>query len=656
MHPYFQKFLSFFLTALALAGLVSCGKSTSVHLDSQMSLAGLLNISDSNPVIIDNGKAGYSEIGSGWKNSDFGGYGGTSRFHVAGKGAEKAIWRFSGLSDGTYGIAVTWKARPARATNAKYQILDGTVLIKSVTFDQQKEPTGLQLKSYPFQKMGAVAVTKGVLSIELEDAADADVSADAVALFSFTPFPSPTPNASPTPTATVTPTATPAVTPTPSATPTGTPALSPTPTVTPPLIPTPTVTPTPTPTPSPQASLPWKPGFILRGGSGELSRYFTNFQKHPLTPYVILESGWSDIETGDGIYSTQKLEGTVNQWCGAGYGVILNIFAYGQSPGTQLTSDGYHYVNGFPMYLYNALAKVPNSLVKYTPNLNPVPVAVPVVYSDPIVLQRYSRMMRKLAGLYDGNPCISFVVLSAGHIGHLNVGVPTGWGAALQSGIFTNQKWVQYVLSLESAVASAFTKTPLIAIAEKGYFGNNTSTGTEEPLSYLMGQLAGLGVHVINTKMETLNTLDPKFPTNTDASTFLNSLAGALPFAAKSGMRLGMGADWPLWVPAYRLNSTGTTGHDYAFACGVLNSLLNYVPGYGKFPVTLMMGNPPDIMASNPYNPATATDPNTGVVAYDPILYKIYDNAYTQMLLNNQQLEKGTFNAQDQTKVPDMCK
>jgi len=390
---------------------------------------------------------------------------------------------------------------------------------------------------------------------------------------------------------------------------------------------------------------PSVPGFILRASPGDLSKYSPYLQNHPLIKHVIIEAQWSSIETSQGVYNTSALNAAVNQWSSYGYKIILNIYPYIQNPSTVQTSDGYFLANGFPTYLYNVLETLPNGLLKYTKS-NGSKLAVPVVYSDPSVLQRYTALMQYLANTYDGDTRISFVLVAQGDIGHLAIGPAEAATPAVNIG-FTNQLWANYGLQLAETVADVFPHTPLAAISEKGYFGNTTAISSDHGSPWLNAQLAsgnpdamgnptGPYVSIIENKMETLNVTDPTFPNNTDGVAFFDNLDGVNPYAGEGKIREGYGADYPLWVPVCAQGNVGTTGHNYSFASTVLNSLLGYVSGHGQYSVTLIMMNPPDSMATNPNNPATTppTDCSTGIVAFDPTIYGIYLNAYNQLLAN----------------------
>jgi hypothetical protein len=132
--------------------------------------------------IIDNGQAGYSETGSGWGENDSLGFNGNYRYHtVTSNGADTARWQLTGLSSGSYDVQVTWYAYPNRATNATYQVYDGTTLRGTFTVNQQQSPSGgATVNGTTFQDFGNFQVSSGTLTLVLLDSGNSGyVIADA---------------------------------------------------------------------------------------------------------------------------------------------------------------------------------------------------------------------------------------------------------------------------------------------------------------------------------------------------------------------------------------------------------------------------------------------------------------------------------------------
>jgi len=136
---------------------------------------------NNSPIIVDNGSPGYAETGTGWTNYGLG-YNGTSRYHAPGTGADTASWQIANLSAGNYAVNVTWPPGANRATNATYQVYDGTKLLATVVVNQKLTPTGTIINGTVFQSLGSFAITSGTLRVVLSDNANGFVFADAIAV------------------------------------------------------------------------------------------------------------------------------------------------------------------------------------------------------------------------------------------------------------------------------------------------------------------------------------------------------------------------------------------------------------------------------------------------------------------------------------------
>lgn len=135
---------------------------------------------DADQAMVDNLDSGYSEQGGGWSGVDAtGGYNGTYRYAAANTGST-AVWQMSSLAAGTYEVQATWLSNTNRATNAPYQIYDGTTLLRTVTINQQQTPAGTTVNGMVFQSLGTFAVASGTLKVSLSSNANNYVIADAV--------------------------------------------------------------------------------------------------------------------------------------------------------------------------------------------------------------------------------------------------------------------------------------------------------------------------------------------------------------------------------------------------------------------------------------------------------------------------------------------
>ena len=86
----------------------------------------------------------------------------------------------TGLPVGTYDVSVTWVKGSNRATNATYQIYDGSTLVGTVSVNQRNAPTGTTVNGRKFQSLGQFQITSGTLKVVLSDNANGYVDADAI--------------------------------------------------------------------------------------------------------------------------------------------------------------------------------------------------------------------------------------------------------------------------------------------------------------------------------------------------------------------------------------------------------------------------------------------------------------------------------------------
>jgi plastocyanin len=135
----------------------------------------------SGSTLIANGQPGYSQTGSGWTTYTGSGFDNQLSYASAGSGNNTATWQAAGLTAGTYDVQMTWSAYFNRASNATYQVFDGTTLVGTVSVNQQMAPAGGQTVSgVPFQSLGRFIINSGTLKVVLTDNANGLVIADAM--------------------------------------------------------------------------------------------------------------------------------------------------------------------------------------------------------------------------------------------------------------------------------------------------------------------------------------------------------------------------------------------------------------------------------------------------------------------------------------------
>jgi hypothetical protein len=152
----------------------------------------------STAVIIDNGGAGYASTrfhtipDAIFTTPE--GRGGSDENSNQGIGADVATWTFTGLTAGTYRVSATWASHQNRATNSPYAIFDGDAmgtLLRRTLANQELEPDDFSDAGSAWEDLGVVTITGTTLTVQLSDAANEFVIADAVRIDAFPTAPAP---------------------------------------------------------------------------------------------------------------------------------------------------------------------------------------------------------------------------------------------------------------------------------------------------------------------------------------------------------------------------------------------------------------------------------------------------------------------------------
>ncbi|WP_406701299.1 choice-of-anchor D domain-containing protein [Singulisphaera sp. Ch08] len=132
--------------------------------------------------VVDNGDAGFATSGV-WSTSPNTGFRGTSLFQAKNaSGDATATWTFGDLAPGLYRLATTWASGSNRATNAPFKIHEGSTLLATVLVNQRESPNDFTELGAAWKALGYYSVTGNSLSVQLTNAANDYVYADAVAI------------------------------------------------------------------------------------------------------------------------------------------------------------------------------------------------------------------------------------------------------------------------------------------------------------------------------------------------------------------------------------------------------------------------------------------------------------------------------------------
>lgn len=133
--------------------------------------------------IVDNDDPGFTQSGfSFW--SDANAFDAELRYAAGDNTGDAAEYAFTGLTPGVYSVSATWIPHSNRATNAPFEIYNGTSadpLIQTVDVNQQVAPNDFTESGSFWEELpGIITITGSTLTVRLTDDANGYVIADAV--------------------------------------------------------------------------------------------------------------------------------------------------------------------------------------------------------------------------------------------------------------------------------------------------------------------------------------------------------------------------------------------------------------------------------------------------------------------------------------------
>jgi hypothetical protein len=129
--------------------------------------------------IIDDGSIGNARAGT-WRRVTGKGFENDIQLAAKGNGSTASSWTFSRIPNGTYNVWTTWKVSSINATNAPFTVYDGATARLTARINQRVKPGGLSADAVMWKQLGTVTVANGRLVVKLTNAANGQVTADAV--------------------------------------------------------------------------------------------------------------------------------------------------------------------------------------------------------------------------------------------------------------------------------------------------------------------------------------------------------------------------------------------------------------------------------------------------------------------------------------------
>ncbi len=158
------------------SGMVTIETNDTDQPQFSFSVAGVV---EDQPLVIDDSDAGFSYVGewTRWTNQ---GFEGDVHESLPGAGDDVASWTFAGLNPGQYAVAVTWTHDHNRASDAPFSVLDGGTLVAASELNQQVPPSEFEADGVYWNTLDVVTIVGDTLVVQLSDAADGRLNADAV--------------------------------------------------------------------------------------------------------------------------------------------------------------------------------------------------------------------------------------------------------------------------------------------------------------------------------------------------------------------------------------------------------------------------------------------------------------------------------------------
>lgn len=139
--------------------------------------------------ISDNGDPSFQTVGE-WTLWTGQGFDNDIHESYAGTGADVAKWTFTNLQPGSYRVAATWREYTNRATNSPFTIFNGSIPLTTLFVNQKLAPSGFSDAAAQWQYLGgAQPITGDTLVVQLSDAANGRVNADAIRIERLEPTP-----------------------------------------------------------------------------------------------------------------------------------------------------------------------------------------------------------------------------------------------------------------------------------------------------------------------------------------------------------------------------------------------------------------------------------------------------------------------------------
>ena len=323
-----------------------------------------------------------------------------------------------------------------------------------------------------------------------------------------------------------------------------------------------------------------KAGLYLRLSEPKRKKNPDYFFRHPLVDAVIATFKWSEIEPKPGQYDFSEMDKMLALAKKYRKGIIFAIATYGQDPKASPT-PAWLYDKGVKRISFHGGGVSKGELV-----------SVPKAWDD-AYFREYEKLVRKVGERYANESSIWYIEPGFGHIG-TTVAQPSkeGGPAFLKEG-WTPVIWKDFCLRVVELYQKTFPKIPLLVKSSPALIKDRRHKNYSREADEILIQLAQHKVSVI-----TLG-LDPDIKALMRQNV-LGRLVQLSSYALNGQMRVGIGDDWPLWVPKERRGKKFLSLRDESGLGQELRYAFGGVEGLPRSNISILYVLEPEIEASHP--------------------------------------------------------
>lgn len=328
-----------------------------------------------------------------------------------------------------------------------------------------------------------------------------------------------------------------------------------------------------------------KAGFYLRLAKKERTNRPEFFISHPLVDAVVVLFAWGDLELEPRKYDFSSVDETLNLCRKHGKGLILAVSTYGQSVNRQPTPE-WLYGKGVKSLRFAGGGTAKGAMI-----------TVPKVW-DENYLREYSKFISELGRRYNGVEGIWYVMPGLGHIGNVNAQPSKGGGPAFLAEGWTPEIWTRFCIDVIGLYQEALPDVPLIVKSAQQLLHNRKQEHYLPQANAILAKLAQRRVSVIGFGLE------PDIE-KLNRNHAVERIAALSPYTLRGDIRLGLGDDWPLWIPEQRRkkNDKHLVDRDEAGLERELQYAFGGMAGLPKTHISVMYVLHPEMEACHPKNP-----------------------------------------------------